>query len=75
MYSCGATLRELLPENFENVDVRDHDCFDPIEILYYSAKNDPICIYCGEEQPFTIDGQYPQCTNCEDKPPVFKRKM
>ena len=75
MYSCGATLKELLPENFENVDVRDHDCFDPIEILYYSAKNDPICIYCGEEQPFTIDGQYPQCTNCEDKPPVFKRKM
>ena len=44
MYSCGASLKDLeLPEEYSTVEIRDHDCYDPIEKLYYSAKNDPIC--------------------------------
>ena len=65
MYTCGASLRELdLPEEFADVEIRDHDCYDIIEKLYYSAKNEPICIYCGELQPYTSEGHYPQCCNC-----------
>ena len=38
-YTCGATLKDLhLPEEYDDVDVRDHNCFDTIEKLYYSAK-------------------------------------
>ena len=72
LYTCGATLKDLnLPEEFQFVDV--HDCYDPIEKLYYSAKFDPICIYCAADQPFTSDDQYPQCSNCKDKEPIRKK--
>lgn len=74
MYTCGSSLAELnLPEEYKDVEIRDHDCHDPIERLYYSAKNEPICIYCGENQPYTSDDHYPQCDNCRDKPPLVKK--
>ena len=66
MYSCGASLRDLdLPANYDDVDVRDHDCYDPIEKLYYSAKNQPICVYCAKDQPYTSENSYPICSDCE----------
>ena len=38
-YSCGASLAELkLPEDYKGVEIRDHECNDPIEILYYSTN-------------------------------------
>ena len=74
MYTCGTSLSELnLPEEYNYVEIRDHDCYDPIERLYYSAKNEPICIYCGECQPYTSDNQYPQCDDCSDKPALLKK--
>jgi len=37
-YTCGATLEELdLPDNLKSVVVRVHNCYDPVEKLYYSA--------------------------------------
>ena len=44
------------------------------EALYYSAKYEPICVYCARPQPFTDDKQYPLCVDCKDKPPVLKKK-
>ena len=33
-YSYGASLRDLeLTDKFDNVEIRDHNCHDPIEIL------------------------------------------
>ena len=60
---------------YQYVDVRDHDCFEPIEILYYSTNNDPICIYCAKEQPYVEENKYPQCNLCADKLAVTKRQL
>ena len=51
-YTCGTTLQELnLPDKILCVYVREHNCFDPVRKLYYSAGFEPICIYvlccCG----------------------------
>ena len=70
-YSCGASLAELkLPEDYKEVEIRDHECNDPIEILYYSAKYSPICIYCATEQGYEKD-EYPKCQSCIDKPTIY----
>ena len=73
-YTCGSKLAELqLPVEFKDVEIRDHCCGDPVEKLYYSAKFDPICVYCGNQQPFTSTDVYPQCTDCSEKPPIHKK--
>lgn len=45
-YTCGSQLKDLdLPEEFKNVEIRVHNCQDPIEKFYYSAKYEPnVCI-------------------------------
>ena len=74
-YSCGSRLADLqLPDAYKYVEVKDHICVDPIEKLYYAAKFDPICVYCGKEEPYTSEDQYPQCRDCKDKEPVLKKK-
>ena len=61
-YTCGSTLAELnLGEEFKDVEIRDHACGDVVEKLYYSAELEPICVYCGINQPFTSSDYYPQC--------------
>ena len=68
-YSCGASLLDLnLPEIYKDVDIRDHSCHDPIEVLYYTAKYAPICIYCAEDEPYGRENEYPKCRSCSDKP-------
>ncbi len=49
-FSCGAPLQELdiAPELCDLVCVRTLACGDPIEFLYYTAKYEPICIYCAQ---------------------------
>ncbi len=49
-FSCGAPLQELdiAPELCDLVFVRTLACGDPIEFLYYTAKYEPICIYCAQ---------------------------
>ena len=38
-YTCGATLEEIdLPDHLKSVMVRVHNCYDPVEKLYYSAE-------------------------------------
>ena len=71
-YSCGASLAELqLPDDYKEVEIRDHECNDPIEILYYSAKYSPICIYCAREQGYERENENPKCQSCNDKPTIF----
>ena len=53
--------------------IREHNCFDPVEKLYYSAGFEPICIYCAAEGVEERDGFYPKCSACSDKPLVKKR--
>ena len=72
-YTCSSGLSHLqLSSEFELVEVRDHSCNDPIEKLYYSSKFEPICVYCGNDQPYTSSDSYPLCEDCSDKP-VFKK--
>ena len=69
-------LQDLnLPDQFSDVVfVRQLHCHDPIENLYYTAKYEQICIYCGQLQAFTSNLEYPQCINCKEKP-VIKKKV
>ena len=63
-----------LPHGME-IFVKDHDCADPVEKLYYSCGYHPICIYCGwylSDADEDADS-YPQCVDC-DHPPILKRK-
>ena len=73
-YTCGARLSSLdLGEEFKNVEVRVHSCYDPIEKLYYSAGFDPICVYCASVCSFSSEDFYPQCSACSEHPPVSKK--
>ena len=55
--------------------VRGLHCHEPIELLYYTAKYDPICtcIYCGQPEPYKNDKDYPQCMSCQDKPSIGRK--
>ena len=73
-YTCGGTLQELeLPDKFSCVFVKAHNCFDPLEKLYYSAGFEPICIYFAAEDVEDCDDFYPKCSPCSDRPLVKKR--
>lgn len=65
-YTAGIDL----PEKFLCIYVREHNCFDPVEKLYYSAGFDPICIYCVTEDVEDCNGFY---SKCSDKPSIKKR--
>ncbi|CAB4024059.1 Hypothetical predicted protein [Paramuricea clavata] len=69
-YTCGATLSDLdLNGRLADVCIRDIQCYDPLEKLYFSMNKDPICIYCcGSANLVTKEGCYPQCNNCDSKP-------
>jgi hypothetical protein len=71
LYTCGSQLSDIdLPQEFKDVEIKEHCCNDIIEKLYYSAKYDPICIYCGQEESFTNEDTYPQCTLCIHRPSI-----
>ena len=73
MFTCGSSLEELeLPAPLNEVYVRNVNCADPIEKLYYSAGYDPICIYCAANVTADRPEYYPQC--CECKQPMIKKK-
>jgi len=73
-YTCGSVLAELeLGDDYKDIEIRDHACGDIIEKLYYSADLEPICVYCGVDQPFTSPEQYPQCDECSTLEPVLKK--
>ena len=64
----GSDLKDL-------VFVRTLECHDPVEVLYYTAKYEPICIYCSHCVEDDGDSEaYPQCNQCKlDKPPIIKK--
>ena len=80
-FSCGSQLNEVdfdLPEDLLSiVFVRDLQCSDPVEVLYYSGDNVDICVHCctdiDTETNTTPKEYYPQCEDCVDKDKI-KRK-
>ena len=60
-----------------DVYIKDHDCYDHVEKLYYSCGFELICINCGEYLPNEIEDEdcdtYPQCNECGDKDKIKKR--
>ena len=74
-FSCGASLHDLeFPSTLSQVCVRDLQCYDPVEKLYYSMNYDPICVHCcSEDNLVSAQGCYPQCAQCKHKVPVKKR--
>ena len=73
-FSCGAPLQDLeLPGRLNDVYTRQLHCEDPIEKLYYTAKYNPICIYCAEDMETMPVDRYPQCDSCKDKPAIMKK--
>ncbi len=64
-FTCGAQLQDLVLNGaLSEVYSRECSCNDPIEKLYYSAKYEPICIYCNIPQTATDPLFYPQCPSC-----------
>ena len=58
-----------------NAYIKDHDCEDHIEKLYYGCGDEACCIQCGY-YPADVDDEqdtYPQCEEC-DMPPIPKRR-
>ena len=74
-FTCGATLSDLeLSDSLSDVCVRDLQCYDPLEKLYFSMNYNPICIHCcSEDNLVSVQGCYPQCESCKHKEPVKKR--
>ena len=75
-FACGSSLADLdLTDTLSNVCVRDLNCYDPVQKLYYSVKNyEAICIYCSTTENLILKEEtYPQCKNCT-KQPIQKRK-
>lgn len=78
-YTCGASLEDLdLPESLRQVVIRDHQCGDSIEKLYYSAGYEDICIFCAATSDLVEDlpsSAYPICDSCNaKKEPLQKKK-
>ena len=46
-YTCGFLFDDIQLPHGVNVHVKDHDCADPIERIYYSCHFEPMCIHCG----------------------------
>lgn len=40
-----------------DVYIKDHDCYDHVEKLYYSCGFELICIHCGEYLPNEIEDE------------------
>ena len=76
-YTCGARFSDLhLPDGLDCVEVRDHQCIDDIEKLYYTAyPDDVLCIHCGSVENIADreDGVYPFCSSCSTLQKVYRR--
>ena len=72
----GQLCKFDLPDKFLCVYVREHNCFEPIEKLYFSAGFEPICIFCAEEDVEDVEDSenYPMCSACMDRDPIKKKK-
>ena len=72
MYTCGTFIQDAVFYDEEYKDVYENvyakanlTCSSQIEIPFYSACNDPICIYCGTEDRLIVkEGKHPICEPC-----------
>ena len=77
-FSCGSPLQEAdleLPEQLLSVVfVRDLQCNDPVEALYYSADYTDVCVHCSNdiETTETPPEYFPQCEDCADKQKITR---
>ena len=75
MYTCGTFIQDAVfyDEDYkdvhENVYVKANlTCSSQIELPYYTAWSDPLCIYCGTEIRLDIQPyKYPICAPCISK--------
>ena len=71
-YSCGVMFDELVLPYRIQVFVKDHDCCDHIEKLFYACDYAPCCIHCGqdlnEDEEDDNADVYPQCNECTATP-------
>ena len=73
-YTCGFLFDDIELPNGLQVYIKDHDCGDHIEKLYYAAEYQPICIHCGDYL-HGVDNEsttFPQCEDCL-QPVISKR--
>ena len=82
-YTCGVLLQDvLLDSTYERIQElifvkANLNCRIEIEVTYYSACNDAICIYCGCDDISHLvesDGKYPICKTCISKKLLAKDK-
>ena len=79
-FSCGSQLKEVdldLPNDLLSVIfVRDLQCTNPVEALYYSADNVDICVHCCADIELnkTPKEYYPQCEDYVDKDKIKRKK-
>ena len=62
------------------VFIKDRDCEDNIERLFYACDYALCCICCGRDIPEDADDDeatnaYPQCDEYADRQPVMKRRL
>ena len=65
----------MLPNGLSanSIHVKDHDCMDHVEKLYYSCGYEPICVHCGEyltennDEDIYIYIYYLQCEECTEE--------
>lgn len=73
-YTCGTMFEDvIMPAELNSVCIRSHQCFEPVEKLYYSSGfQDSICIYCCKtlSDVSRTSPTYPQCADCVNKPPI-----
>ena len=77
LYVCGDSLSAIECDDSSVLNQLHTRCNSPIEISYYSARNSPICYFCGAEdvQDKTDSDCYPACSQCsQTKTPVPKRR-
>jgi hypothetical protein len=69
-------VKSVVPVNAHGIKVfvKDLDCKDCMENIYYSVDHEAVCFFCGRESTRRDDVDYhPQCNDCSALPPVKKR--
>jgi hypothetical protein len=69
MYTCGSVFQDIDGHEsscLKDVYVRQNlTCRDDIEVTYYGAGNENICIHCGVLDSLILeDGYYAICQSC-----------
>ena len=72
-YTCGASLNELDPDRLSTVVIRNHQCGDAIERLYYSVGYEDYASTVLQRQFGSIS--YPIHSSCHDMHQLVKKRQ